>query len=164
MRTLTILLALTMAMGTFAEGRPLPIAVPLLFAGAVRQITPPEGPGAWVLQVISRGGLGGRGAADLVITSAGGLTLSDPGPTNAVRANVLNSLGKYVRTSTPSQWTAGSKLSVCSDCVATLIVLSLRDSVGAVQNYTVFWDTTTRGSISADVLRIYDLALTVRQK
>jgi hypothetical protein len=160
----TTLLAFIMAMGTFAEGGPLPSDVPLQFVGAVRQITPPEGPGAWVVQVISRGGLGGRGASDLAITSAGGLTLSDPGPTNAVRADLLNSLGKYVRMSTPSQWTAGSKLSVCSDCVATLIVLSLRDSVGTVQIYMVFWDTTTRGNISADVLRIHDLALTARQK
>jgi hypothetical protein len=164
MRSLTTLLALIIAMGTFAEGRPLPSDIPPLFAGAVRQITPPEGPGAWVVQVISRGGLGGRGASDLAITSAGGLTLSDPGPTEAVRVEVLNSLAKYVRTSTPSQWTAGSKLSVCSDCVATLIVLSLRDAVGTVQTYTVFWDTTTRANISADVLRIHDLALTVRRK
>jgi len=164
MGRLTTLLAFTMAMGTFAHGRPLPRDIPLVFAGAVRQIMPPEGPGAWVVQVISRGGLGGRGSSDLAITSAGGLTLSEPGPSPALRADVVNSLGKYVRTSTPAQWAAGSKLSVCSDCVATLIILSLRDSVGTVQTYTVFWDTTTRGNISADVLRIHDLALTVRQK
>lgn len=164
MRTLTTLLALTMVMGTLAEGRPRPGDIPLPFVGAVRQITPPEGPGAWVVQVISRGGLGGRGASNLAITSAGGSTLSDSGPTDAVRPELLNSLGKYIRTSTPAQWAAGSKLSVCSDCVATLIVLSLRDSVGTVETYMVFWDTTTKGNISADVLRIHDLALTARQK
>jgi hypothetical protein len=151
-------------METFAHGRPLPSDIPLVFAGAVRQILPPEGPGAWVVQVITRGGLHGSGASDLAITSAGALTRSDPDRTSAVRADLLNSLGKYVRASTPSQWAAGSKLSVCSDCVATLIVLSLRDSLGTVQTYTTFWDTTTRANISADVLRIHDLALTVRQK
>lgn len=164
MRTLTTLLALAMTTGTFVEGRQPPSDIPLLFAGAVRQIAPPEGPGGWVIQVISRGGLGGHGATDLAITSAGGLTLSDPEPTVAVRADVLNSLGKYVRTSAPSQWTAGSKPSVCSDCVSTLVVLSLRDALGAVKTYTVVWDTTTRANISADVLRIHDLALTARQK
>ena len=164
MRKVTTLLALAMTMVPFVEGRQPPSDIPLLFAGAVRQIAPPEGPGAWVIQVISRGGLGGRGASDLAITSAGGLTLSDPHPTVGVRADVVNSLGKYVRTSAPSQWTAGSKLSVCSDCVSTLVVLSLRDALGAVKTYTVVWDTTTRVNISADVLRIHDLALTARQK
>ena len=164
MRKVTTLLALAMTMVPFVEGRQPPSDIPLLFAGAVRQIAPPEGPGAWVIQVISRGGLGGRGASDLAITSAGGLTLSDPHPTVGVRADVVNSLGKYVRTSAPSQWTAGSKLSVCSDCVSTLVVLSLRDALGAVKTYTVVWDTTTRVNISADVLRIHDLALTVRPK
>jgi hypothetical protein len=140
----------------------LPSEVALRFAGAVRQIEPPEGPGAWSLQVISRGGLGGGGTGDRAISSRGGLTLFDTGATDAVPPDRLRLLGQSVRTSAPFQWSAGSKPSVCSDCVTTLLVLSIREEAGTVKTYTAFWDPTTRANVSADVLRIYELAATVK--
>jgi hypothetical protein len=162
MRKLTLLVALTMAAATVVEGRQQPADVPILFAGAVRQIEPAQGPGAWVVQVISRGGLGRRATGDRAISSTGGLTLFDPGTTGTVRPDLLSLLGEYVRTSTPAKWTAGSSVSVCSDCVTTLMVLSVRDATGALQTYTAYWDPTTRASVPADVLRIYDLVSSVK--
>ena len=155
MKKLAILIASIVAAGTLTEGRQAPADVPPQFAGAVRKLDPPEAPGAWVVQVLSRGGLGGRGTGDRAISSAGGLTLFDPGTTGAVPPDRLHLLGEYVRTSTPAHWTSISA-SVCSDCVTTLMVLRVRDASGAVQTRTVSWDPTTRGKVPAEVLRIYD--------
>jgi hypothetical protein len=162
MRKPTLVVALTLAAATFVAGRQQPGDVPILFAGAVRQIEPPAGPDGWVVQVISRGGLGRRATGDRAISSAGGLTLFDPGTTATVRPDRLSLLGQYVKTSTPAKWTAGSSLSVCSDCVTTLMVLSRRDATGALQIYTTYWDPTTKATVPADVLRIYDLVSSVK--
>jgi len=130
----------------------------------VRQIEPPETPGAWVLQVISRGGLDGRGTGDLAISSDGALTLFKSATAASAPPGVLRSLRQFIQTTAPSQWTAGSRQGLCSDCLATLIVLTLRQSDGLLQTQTAFWDATTKGSVPADVLRIHDLALSLKRQ
>jgi hypothetical protein len=165
MRTLTTFLALIIAVSDSAAVQQLPRdGIPLAFVNAVRQIRPPEKPGAWVLQVISRGGLEGRGTGDVAITSDGALTLFKSGTTISAPPGVLRSLGRFIQATTPSQWTAGSRLSgLCSDCFATLMVLTLRQSDGLDQTQTAFWDAATKGSVPADVLRIHDLALSMNE-
>jgi hypothetical protein len=161
MRKPAALIALAIAMAAFTQA-PQPRNIPLLFTGTVRHVQPPEGPGAWLLQVISRGGVGGHGTGDFSISSTGGLILLGRGTTGEVPSEVLRLLGEYVRTSAPSQWTVDSRLGICSDCVATLMVLTVRDPAGLLQTYTVFWDRTTRGHVSSEVLRIHDLAAAVK--
>ena len=55
-----------------------------------------------------------------------------------------------------------SRLGTCNDCVATLVMLTLRDQDGAVRTYTAYWDPTTRASVPADVIQIHDIALNAR--
>lgn len=66
MRASTLLIVLTMAvpLSTGAQ-QPKWSGLPPVLLGAVREIQPPEGRGSWVVQVISRGGLDGRGEGDL---------------------------------------------------------------------------------------------------
>ena len=165
MRTLTTLMVLITAVSGSSAGQQLPRdGIPLAFVSAVRQIEPPETPGAWVLQVISRGGLDGRGTGDLAISSDGALTLFKSATAASAPPGVLRSLRQFIQTTAPSQWTAGSRQGLCSDCLATLIVLTLRQSDGLLQTQTAFWDATTKGSVPADVLRIHDLALSLKRQ
>lgn len=136
--------------------------VPVLFSGAIRPLQPPDGTGAWHLQVITRGGLGGGGTGDFAINSTGSMTVFAPDATVAVQTGALGRLREYVRLSTPSQWTVKPGASLCSDCVSTLVVLSVRTPAGDVQTYTAVWDPTMRAHVPPDALRIYDLALSVR--
>ena len=173
MAIVAMLWALTAAVGPVAGG---PVAggpvapwtqplgeVPLIFTGAVRQLHPPDGAGAWHLQVITRGGFSGRGTGDFSINSTGSMTIFTPETTVAVQPDVLGRLRDYVSTSTPSQWSAKLAASICSDCVSTLVVLTVRTPAGGVQTYTAVWDPTMRARVSPDALRIHDLALSVRR-
>lgn len=56
--------------------------IPPVLARAIQRIDPPARPGGWVLQVITRGGLDGRGTGDLTVDSNGDATSCTP-PTAA---------------------------------------------------------------------------------
>jgi hypothetical protein len=136
--------------------------LPPIFLDAVRAIEPPSQAGAWALQVITRGGFEGC-PSELTIRSDGQVTAFTGNAAPTVHPDTLVSLGQRVRTLTTPQWTVDSRLGTCSDCVATLIVLSVREPNGLVSTHTAFWDATTKSTIPADLRRIYDLALTVQQ-
>jgi hypothetical protein len=163
MPIVAMLCALTAAIGPFAAWTQPPGDLPLVFTGAIRPLQPPAGAGAWQLQVITRGGLGGSGTGDFAISSAGSMTVFTPETTVAVRADVLGRLREYVSTSTPAQWNTKPGASLCSDCVSTLVVLMVRTPAGGVQTYTAVWDPTMKARVPPDALRIHDLALSVRQ-
>jgi hypothetical protein len=163
MPIVAILCALTVAVGNAAPRTQPAREVPTIFTGAIRPLQPPESAGAWQLQVITRGGFTGRGTGDFSINSAGSMTIFAPETTVAVQADVLGRLREFVSTSTPSQWNVNRGASICSDCVSTLIVLTVRTPSGGVQTYTALWDPTMRARVSPDALRIHDLALSVRQ-
>ena len=163
MPIVAMLCALTAAIGPVAAWTQPRGELPPIFTGAIRSLQPPDGAGAWYLQVITRGGLGGHGTGDFSINSTGSLTVFTPETTVAVQADVLGRLREYVSTITPSQWNVTPGASICSDCVATLIALKVRTPAGDVRTYTAVWDQTTKARVAPDAVRIYDLALSVRQ-
>ena len=148
-----------------AQSRPADTVLPAVFMGAVQPVEPPSQPGAWVLQVISRGGFEGRRSGDLIVRSDGTATLTTPGNgTTSIHPETLTSLGQRIRTVTTPHWTTiDSRLGICSDCMATLIVLTVRGQNGLVHTHTAFWDATTKAAMPRDLLRIHDLALTIQR-
>jgi hypothetical protein len=138
--------------------------LPPVFMGSVHAIPLPDGDGAWVLQIVSRGGLTGRGAGDVVVISDGRLTRSTGGGTESIRPQVFTPLTRRIREATPSRWTAGSRLSRCNDCIATLVVLTMREGDGIVRTYTSFWDSATLGGIPDDVRIIHSVALNLSSR
>ena len=82
----------------------------------------------------------------------------------SIRPDTLVSLNQRIRTIATPQWSVDSRLGICSDCPATLIVLSVREPNGLISTYTAFWDATTKGRIPEDLRRIHDLALTIQQR
>jgi hypothetical protein len=160
MRTLGIALILSASMaGSSAAQSSSADALPAVFMGSVQSIVPPDRSGAWTLQIISRGGLTGRGAGDIVIVSDGSVKRASGGGGTLLRQEDLTSLTGRIRAANLSQW-HGSLRDSCSDCVATLVVLTLRGEDGAVRTYTSYWDSTTRARIAPEVLQIHDLAAT----
>ena len=159
---LALLIALTMSASGNAQG---PTAssgsLPPIFSAAVRDIAPAERPGAWVIQVISRGGFAARTSHDLVVTSEGTRSFSEPADSKSLSQDVLRPLTERVAATDASRWTP-SRLSTCADCDATLVVLARRDASGAVQTLTAFWDVTTKRSVPAEVMRIYEEALKLK--
>ena len=131
------------------------------FADDVRVQTP-AGPGAWVLQVASHGGLGGAEGTELVVDSTGRLACYSTGLNCEQEFNIaiLAHLDVMVRSATRSQWTR-SVSAVCSDCVKTALVLRLRNAEGVEQIHTACWDPVTRSSGPDDAIEIYELIMEV---
>jgi len=134
--------------------------LPPVFMGSVRAIPLPEGNGAWVLQIVSRGGFTGRGAGDVVVFSDGRLA-NRTGGTETIRPDAFVALTRRIRAATPSRWTTGSRLSRCNDCVATLIVLTVRERDGIERTYTSYWDSATLAGVPDDVRVIHRDAMSL---
>jgi hypothetical protein len=133
--------------------------VPPVFMGSVHAIPLPDGDGAWVLQVVSRGGFTGRGAGDVVVISDGRVRRVSSG-TESLGLEALEPLAQRIRRASSLQWT-GSRLSRCNDCVATLVVLTVRERDGVVRTYSSFWDSATFARIPDDVREIHQVALNI---
>jgi hypothetical protein len=145
------------ASAAFSQGSR--VETPLIFTGTAAAPEPPPQTGSWALHVISRGGFDERSSGDLTIRSDGSVTLVAPGPTAAsLHPDTLASLNQRVRTIATPRWNVTSRLGICSDCVRTLIVLSVREPGGPVSTYTAFWDATTSANIPDDLRRLHDLA------
>lgn len=153
---LALILSASMASSSAAQSSSADV-LPAVFMGSVQSIVPPERSGAWTLQIISRGGLTGRGAGDFVIVSDGSVRRPSGGGGSSLRQEDLTSLTTRIRGAHLSQW-HGSLRDTCNDCFATLLVLTLRDEDGTVRTYTAYWDSTTRARIDPEVLQIHDLA------
>ena len=168
MRILAIsgVLIATLVAVAAAQSRRVDAVLPPVFMGAVRPVEPPGQPGAWVLQVISRGGFEGRRTGDLIVRSDGTATLITPGDgTTSIHPETLTSLGQRIRPMTTPHWTTiDSRVGMCSDCTATLIVLTVREPSGLVHTHTAFWDATTKAAMPRDLLRIHDLAMTIQRR
>ena len=152
-------LSITLALYGPAQAAPAG-RLPVRLAAAVQPIEPPQQPGGWVLQVLTRGGLDGRGTGDLSINSLGGFGISGRDVVaTASHGAVVPELDQYIRAILPAQWTAPAPSGICSDCIVTLMHLALRSVDGSVQTYSVFWDPTTQPQVPSELLRVHDLAV-----
>jgi hypothetical protein len=158
-RALAILvIAVALGSGSAASQSGSADVLPSVFMGSIHPVVLVSGDGAWTLQVISRSGVTGGGADDLVIRSTGHVRYPAGGDLGRMGAGELATLTQRIHGMNRSHWVIGSRLGTCSDCVATLLVLTVREPDG-IHTYTAFWDATTRGGIPADVLEIHDLAV-----
>ena len=156
-----------LALTLFASAQTTPDArIPPMLARAVQRLDPPAKPGAWVLQVITRGGLDGRGTGDLTIDSNGDASFVHPSDGSAMRAQRLGvkQLDQSVRGILVSQWTAAPPPGICSDCVLTLMHLTLRGTDNSVQTYSAYWDPTSQAQVAPELMRVHDLALAMVPK
>ncbi len=140
------------------------VAVVAMAGPAAAQITAPlEVPttaGGWVLEVITRGGIMGQGAGEIVIASdgkiaCGGVKTRCPA---AMAAESLRSLQEQVRLAAVAPWQVRRGGTICSDCQTTTLVLTIRNADGTLTTTRAAWDPTTRAQLADDVVRIHDIA------
>jgi len=152
---------LSMALALYGLQQPATAGrLPQMLAQAVKPIEPPQQPGGWVLQVLTRGGLDGRGTGDLFVHSSGGggIRHGDDAVTLS-HVSFVSELNQSIRSLIPSQWTTPAPASICSDCIVTLMHLALRGTDGSVQTYSVNWDPITQAQVPPELMRIHDLAV-----
>ena len=124
----------------------------------------PAASGEWVLEIITRGGIMGQGAGDIVIASDGRLSCGAKARcAAAVAAESLRSLQDQVRLAAVAPWQVLRGGTICSDCQTTTLVLTSRNADGTLTTTRAAWDPTTRGKLSAEVVRIHDLAAQLAQ-
>ena len=70
----------------------------------------------------------------------------------ALDRSELASLSTLVLRSLPAFDT--SQPSLCSDCVSTFVLLTLRDEAGQLQRRTASWDATTQSKVPPDLVRL----------
>jgi len=116
---------------------------------------------SWVVQIITRGGIAGKGKGDLTITSQGRLVWNEiKNQCNVkLRDDVLQMLAQTAFSADASEW-VGRPSKVCSDCYVTAIVLQRREGDGIVRTYIAYWDDATAGKISGGLRKIYDTFMT----
>jgi len=122
------------------------------------QLALPDGNSAWLVQVVTSGGLMGKGGGDFAISSEGRIVCSlqlkcaqDFKPLNL---QPLVEVIHAVDLPTP----AVPIVSLCRDCITRTITVSSRDSTGVLRVYTASWDDTTKSKMPREIIRIYDAA------
>ena len=116
---------------------------------------------SWAVQIITRGGLDGKGKGDLTITSQGHLVWNERKDQCDVklRDDVLQMLAQTAFSADASKW-VGQTSSICADCFKTAIVLQRREGAGVVRMYIAYWDDGTAGKISEGLKQVYDTFMT----
>ncbi|HZI17093.1 MAG TPA: hypothetical protein VEY09_00725 [Pyrinomonadaceae bacterium] len=134
---------------------------PPIFIGVTEPLALPEEESAWLVQIVTRGGFGGRGRGDLIVRSDGrlvceGLTRPCPDITDSA---ALAALGDKVLAADLTKW-RDFGLGFCSDCYATMLVVYRRVE-GRIERATAFWSDTTAGEVAPAVRTIYEGAAAV---
>jgi hypothetical protein len=123
----------------------------------------PAGQDAWVVRIVTSGGLTGRGAGQVTASSAGTL-LCAPAVTcpDRLSASTHDVITRFVASlpvdtvgaAAPDPFPTG----ICSDCVATTMTVRHRDASGE-RTLTYTWDVSTAAAVPEDLRR---LAATIR--
>ena len=116
---------------------------------------------SWAVQIITRGGLDGKGMGDLTITSQGRLVWNGVENQCSVklREDLLQTLTQTALSANAYGWSR-STASVCADCYVTAMVLQRREGAGMARTYIAYWDDATAGNISEDLRKLYDTFMT----
>jgi hypothetical protein len=140
----------------------LPPAVRGLFS-AIRKVELPPEANAWAVQIVSRGGITGRGRGDLTITSHGDLVWKAVENQCNVKLqdDVKQMLTQTAFSANAPGW-GRPTASYCSDCFVYAMVLQRREHDGIERTYVAYWDDTTAKNISEELRKVYDTFMTYK--
>ena len=147
---------LVTAVSLIAQAQPTQgrVAVPPPFASAVQlDIEPPAGEGAWVIQLISRGGIIDSRGGEWRVTSAGAITCRRPdSPCDSPLSNAdVGRLSTLITAVSASAWNVSASL--CSDCYQRLMVLHRREGDG-VRIHMAHWNESQ--AVAPELRRLHD--------
>jgi hypothetical protein len=125
----------------------------------------PDEPGGWMLHILTRGGIMGGGAGEVIILSDGRMTCRQPARTcvPTIGADALVSLREQIRLASVEAWQTRQPATVCSDCLITDLALTSRNADGTLTTLRASWDPTTRAKLAAAITRVHDLAARLAQ-
>ena len=128
----------------------------LVKAQALAQMVLPDGNQTWFVQVITTGGILGRGDIDFAVSSEGKTICNQESRCpKDFKTSDFQPLVENVQADGPSA-SAVRVVSFCNDCITRTIIISRRDSMGVVHTHTATWDDTTKSKLPLDIIRIYD--------
>jgi hypothetical protein len=129
--------------------------------GAFQKVELSPEANSWAVQIITRGGLDGKGMGDLTITSQGRLVWNERRNQCDAKLgdDVLQMLTQTAFSAEASKW-VWLRSSICADCFKIAIVLQRREGDGIVRTYIAYWDTGTEGKISEELRKVYDTFMT----
>lgn len=104
----------------------------------------PTGDGAWVLRVVSRGGITGIGRGNFTISSDARLTCSRPGCAPTLSDARVRQIGEMIAAIDTAAWLSQPK-STCSDCYETVLTVHRREGE-TIRVYVAEWDDSQRVS------------------
>jgi len=125
---------------------------------------------AWAIQIVSGGGIAGRGNGNLTITSQGNLVWNEKITPHAkenrcnvkLRDDVMQMLTKMVFSANASGW-GGPTVSYCNDCFTYAIVLQRREHDEIERTYVAYWDQSTEKNNSEELRKVYDTFMTYKE-
>ena len=136
----------------------IPILSLALFTAQVPQLALPDGNRVWLVQVVTSGGLSGKGGGDFTVSSEGRIVCSlQLRCANDFKPSALQPLVELIHAvdlPTPIV----PIVSLCRDCITRTITVTSRDSTGVLRMYTASWDDTTKEKMPQEIIRIYDAA------
>jgi hypothetical protein len=134
----------------------LPVALRVLLSNIRKVQLSPEA-NSWAVQIVSGGGITGKGRGNLTITSQGNLAWNAVENRCSVklRDDVIQMLTQTAFSASASGW-GGPKASYCSDCFVYAMVLQRREGDGIERTYVAYWDDTTAKNISDELRKVYD--------
>jgi hypothetical protein len=137
------------------------IARLLLFA---LQLNLPSGNDSWLVQVVSTGGLTGKGAGNFTISSEGRVLCSLPEMHCPDRFAVsqFSPLIEVIQSGRIHPFRP-TPPSFCNDCFTWTIIIRSRDSKGTLQTYTALWDDLSRPQVPPEIIRIFDAVVALRK-
>src|SRR5262245_8121875 len=120
------------------------ILILALFTAQAPQLALPDGNSTWLVQVVTSGGLLGKGGGDFTISSEGrivcSLQLRCVNDFKPLDLQPLVDVIHGVDLPTPTV----PIVSLCRDCITRTITVTSRDSTGVLRVYTASWDDTTK--------------------
>jgi hypothetical protein len=139
----------------------LAVTAPASFA----QMAIPAEPGGWGLQILTRGGIMGKGAGEILMISDGRLSCQRPngGCVPTVTPAALRSLQEQIHVAANGPWQVLRPASICSDCLITDLVLTTRANDGSLITQRASWDPTTRRQQVPAIVQLHDLVTQLAQ-
>jgi hypothetical protein len=119
----------------------------------------PEGKQSWVLQIVTRGGLDGKGKGDILVDSSGKVTCSkkEMDCVETLSTARLQEFADAIAGIAAASWEK-SAMGSCYDCYFILLRLRVRDRDERIHDLFAYWDSSTQSGMPKDVLRLYTLA------
>jgi hypothetical protein len=127
----------------------------------VVKVALPVGNSAWVVRVVTTGGLTGGGEGDWAISSNGDVICTLVRCPMNFAVSEFRTLVEMLSTLKLPSASPATK-TICRDCISRTLTIQHRDETGVIHTFSTSWDDTTRDKIPSQLLRVYDAVLAAR--